>query len=147
MEQVVEVKILPIVIGALEIIPKSLEKHLNELNVEVKSFKCKPKFYLIVQESSRKSWSSKEKSIERPKDVKLKKNNVRGPRSPCRCSPAETLLWSRKKWSKEVIIVECYYRSYPLDECTQRMYRESLEWGSFGDATEQRICDQVRAIV
>ena len=57
--------ILPIVIGALEIIPKSLEKHLNELNVEVKSFKCKPKFYLIVQESSRKSWSSKEKSIER----------------------------------------------------------------------------------
>ena len=59
---------------------------------KLKSFKCKPKFYLIVQESSRKTWSPKEKSIERPKDVKLKKNNVRGPRSSCRCSPAETQL-------------------------------------------------------
>ena len=28
----------------------------------------------------------------------------------------------------------------------KRMYREWLERGPFGDATEQRICDQARAI-
>ena len=43
---------------------------------------------------------------------------------------------------------ECYYRSNPIDEngvplkgYRQRMYREWLERRTFGDATEQRICD------
>ena len=48
----------------------------------------------------------------------------------------------------------CYYRSNSIDEngaplkgYSQRMHREWLERGSFGDATEQRIFDQARAII
>ena len=61
----------------------------------------------------------------------------------------------RKKWSKvvNIVVMECYYRSNPIDEngvplkrYRQRTYREWLERGPFGDATEQRICDQARAI-
>ena len=46
------------------------------------------------------------------------------------------------------------YRRNPIDEngaplkgYSQRMHREWLERGSFGDATEQRIFDQARAII
>ena len=49
--------------------------------------------------------------------------------------------------------MECYYRWNPIDKngvplevCRQRMNREWLERGPFGDATEQRICDQARVI-
>ena len=50
--------------------------------------------------------------------------------------------------------MECYYRSNPIDEngvplkgYKQKMYREWLERGTFGDATEQKICDQAKAII
>ena len=84
-----------------------------------------------------------------------------GPRSPGRCSPAQQRrrgghhVTVRKKWSKEVniVIMECYYRSKPIDEngvplkrYRQRIYREWLKQGPFGDETEQRICDKARAI-
>ena len=49
--------------------------------------------------------------------------------------------------------MECYYRSnpndgngFPLTRYRQRMYMGLLEQGTFGDATEQRICNQARAI-
>ena len=48
----------------------------------------------------------------------------------------------------------CYYRSNSIDEngaplkgYSQRMHRQWLERGSFGDTTEQRIFDQARAII
>ena len=47
--------------------------------------------------------------------------------------------------------MECYYTSNPIDEngvplkgCRQIIYREWLERGHFGDATEQRIFDQAK---
>ena len=52
---------------------------------------------------------------------------------------------ARKKWSKgvNIVVMECYYRSNPIDEngvplkgYRQRMYRDWLERGPFGDATE-----------
>ena len=49
--------------------------------------------------------------------------------------------------------MECYWRLNPIDENgvplkghKERMYKGWLERGHFGDATEQRICDQARAI-
>ena len=46
------------------------------------------------------------------------------------------------------MVMECYYRANPIDEngvllkrYRQRMYRECLERGPFGDAAGQRICD------
>lgn len=60
----------------------------------------------------------------------------------------------RKKWTKEVniVVMECYYRSKPVDDngipikgYRQRMHKEWRERGPF-DVTEQRICDQARAI-
>ena len=66
------------------------------------------------------------------------------PRTPGRCSPAqqrgrgEHHVTARKKWSKEVniVIMECYYRSKPIDEngvplkrYRQRIYREWLKRG------------------
>ena len=49
--------------------------------------------------------------------------------------------------------MECYYRSNSIDEngvslkaYRQRMYKEWLEQGTFGDVTEQRIYDKARAI-
>ena len=49
--------------------------------------------------------------------------------------------------------MECYYRWNPIDKngvplkgYRQRMNREWLERGHFGDAAEQRICDQARVI-
>ena len=51
------------------------------------------------------------------------------------------------------MVMECYYRSNPIDEngvplkgYRQKMYKEWLEREPFGDATEQRICDQARAM-
>jgi len=48
--------------------------------------------------------------------------------------------------------MECYFRSKPLDEngvpikgYRQRMYKEWQERGFF-DVSEQRVCDQARAI-
>ena len=69
--------------------------------------------------------------------------------------PGRHHVTARKKWSKEVniVVMECYYRSNPINEngvplkgYRQRTYREWLERGPFGDATEQRICDHARAI-
>ena len=87
-----------------------------------------------------------------------------GPRSPARCFPVKQRglgchhVTARKKWSKEVNIVvkECCFRSSPIDEnvfllkgigkeCTWN--GRAREWfGPFCGATEQRICDQARAI-
>ena len=78
-----------------------------------------------------------------------------GPRSSGRCSPAQQRgpgrhhFTARKQWSKEldIVVMECYYRSNPIDNGVplkgyrQRIYREWLERGTFGDGTEQRICD------
>ena len=69
--------------------------------------------------------------------------------------PGRHPITARKKWSKEVniVVMECYFRSNPIDDngipikgYRQRMFREWLERGPFIDVTEQRICDQARAI-
>ena len=58
------------------------------------------------------------------------------------------------KWNKEVnkAVMECFYRSKPFDEegkpvrgYRQRMFREWRDRGLF-ESTEQRVCDQARAI-
>ena len=58
------------------------------------------------------------------------------------------------RWNKEVnkVVMECFYRSNPFNEegrpirgYRQRMFREWRVRGLF-DSTEQRICDQARAI-
>ena len=62
---------------------------------------------------------------------------------------------ARKKWPKKVniVVMECYYRSNPIDDngvplkgYKQRMYKKWFEQGASGNAIEQRICDQARAI-
>ena len=85
----------------------------------------------------------------------------KAPRSPSRCFPVQQQVpgrhhaTARKTWPKEVniVVMECYSRSNPIDDngvslkgYRQRMYRKWLEYGAFGDAIEQRICDQARAI-
>ena len=66
------------------------------------------------------------------------------------CQPATT----RMKWDKEVnkLVMECFLKSRPFDEIgkpirgyRQRMFREWRERGVF-EPTEQRVCDQARAI-
>ena len=61
---------------------------------------------------------------------------------------------ARMQWTKQVniVVMECYYRSRPVDEngvpirgYRRRMFREWRERGMF-DSTEQRISDQARAI-
>ena len=61
---------------------------------------------------------------------------------------------ARMKWNKEVNrrVMECFYRSKPFNEegkpirgYRQRMFREWRQRGMF-DSTEQRVCDQARAI-
>ena len=61
---------------------------------------------------------------------------------------------ARIKWRKEVnvVIIECYYLSKPVDEndrpirgYRQRMFKKWQERAMF-DPTEQRICDQARAM-
>ena len=58
------------------------------------------------------------------------------------------------KWNKKVnkAVMECFYRSKPFDEegkpvkrYRQRMFRERRDRGLF-ESTEQRVCDQARAI-
>ena len=61
---------------------------------------------------------------------------------------------ARMKWNKEVNrrVMECFYRSKPFNKegkpirgYRQRMFREWRQRGMF-DSTEQRVCDQARAI-
>ena len=68
--------------------------------------------------------------------------------------PGRQHATARVKWSKEVnkVVIECYLRSRPVNEngvpirgYRQRMFRVWQEIGLF-EATEQRICDQARAI-
>ena len=55
------------------------------------------------------------------------------------------------KWNKEVnkVVMECFYRGKPFDEAftgyRRRMFRECRDRGLF-ESTEQRVCDQARAI-
>ena len=93
-------------------------------------------------------------------------NGVNGTRplgegsSPSRCflvqqrEPGRHQVTARMKWNKEVnkAVMECFYRSKPFDEegksvrgCRQRMFREWRDRGLF-ESTEQRVCDQTRAI-
>ena len=93
-------------------------------------------------------------------------NGVNGTRplgegsSPGRCflvqqrEPGRHQVTARMKWNKEVnkVVIECFYRSKPFDEegkpvsgCRQRMFREWTNRGLF-ESTEQRVCDQARAI-
>ena len=80
--------------------------------------------------------------------------------SPGRCPvgeqrrPGRNPDTARMKWSKEVnkVVMECYLRSKPVNEngvpirgYRQRMFRVWQEIGLF-ESTEQRICDQARAI-
>ena len=68
--------------------------------------------------------------------------------------PARYTATVRMKWNKEVnnVVMECYYRGRPVDErgVPIRGYRKRLfcEWKERGlfESTEQRICDQARAI-
>ena len=79
---------------------------------------------------------------------------------PGRCTPVRQRgpgrypATVRTKWSKELnkTVMECFYRSNPIDsdgkpirKYRQRMMREWKEHGMF-DTTEQRLCDQARAI-
>ena len=80
--------------------------------------------------------------------------------SPGRCpsvrqrGPGRHPATVRTKWSKEInkLVMECFYRSKPFDidgkpirGYRQRMMHEWRERGRF-DITEQRLCDQARAI-
>ena len=80
--------------------------------------------------------------------------------SPGRCflvqqrEPGRHQVTARMKWNKEVnkVVMECFYRSKPFDEegkpvrgYRQRMFREWRDRGLF-ESTEQRVCDQARAI-
>ena len=79
---------------------------------------------------------------------------------PGRCSPAQQLgpgrhlATARMRWNKEVnkVVMECFYRSKPFDEqgkpirgYRQRMFREWRDRGML-ESTEQRVCDQARAV-
>ena len=87
-------------------------------------------------------------------------NGVNGTRplgegsSPSRCFLVQHQVTARMKWNKEVnkIMMECFYRSKlfdeegkPAREYRQRMFRECRDRGLF-ESTEQRVCDQARAI-
>ena len=93
-------------------------------------------------------------------------NGVNGTRplgegsSPGRCflvqqpEPGRHQVTVRMKWNKEVnkAVMECFYRSKPFDEeeksvrgIRQRMFREWRARRLF-ESTEQRVCDQARAI-
>ena len=80
--------------------------------------------------------------------------------SPGRCFLVQQLesgrhqVTARMKWNKEVnkVVMECFYRSKPFDEegnpargYRERMFREWRDRGLF-ESTEQRVCDQARAI-
>ena len=93
-------------------------------------------------------------------------NDVNGVGTSCegtssgRCSlgeqrgPGRYPMTARMRWSKEVnkAVMECFYRSKPSDEegrpirgYRQRMFRQWRLRGMF-ECTEQRACDQARAI-
>ena len=93
-------------------------------------------------------------------------NNVNGTRplgegsSPGTCflvqrrEPGRHQVTARMKWNKEVnkAVIECFYRSKLFDEegkpvrrYRKRMFREWRDRGLF-ESTEQRVCDQARAI-
>ena len=97
---------------------------------------------------------------------KFENNIVNGTRllgevsSPGRCflvqqrEPGRHQVTARMKWNKEVnrVVMECFYRNKPFDEegksvrgYRQRMFREWRHRGLF-QSTEQRVCDQARAI-
>ena len=68
--------------------------------------------------------------------------------------PGRHQVTARIKWNKEVnkVVMECFYRSKPFDEegkpvrgYRQRMFREWRDRRLF-ESTEQRVCDQARAI-
>ena len=68
--------------------------------------------------------------------------------------PGRHQVTARMKWNKEVnrVVMECFYRNKPFDEegksvrgYRQRMFREWRHRGLF-QSTEQRVCDQARAI-
>ena len=96
----------------------------------------------------------------------ISNNDVNGAGTSCegsssgRCSPGEQRgpgrypTTARMRWNKQVnkVAMECFYRSNPFNEegrpirgYRQRMFREWRVRGTF-DSTEQRICDQARAI-
>ena len=58
----------------------------------------------------------------------------------------------RTKWSKNVnkIVINCFFRSKPFDDDGKliRGYRQQMmqEWKEFFEITEQRLCEQARAI-
>ena len=68
--------------------------------------------------------------------------------------PGRHQVNTRMKWNKEVnkVVMKCFYRSKPFDEEGKpvRGYRQSMfrEWRDRGlfESTEQRVCDQARAI-
>ena len=68
--------------------------------------------------------------------------------------PGHHQVTARMKWNMEVnkVVMECFYRNKPFDEegkpdrgYRQRMFREWRGRGLF-ESTEQRVCDQARAI-
>ena len=68
--------------------------------------------------------------------------------------PGRHQVTARMKWNKEVdkVVMERFERSKPFDEegkpvrgYRQRMFREWRDRGLF-ESTEQRVCDQARAI-
>ena len=96
----------------------------------------------------------------------FEKNGVNGTGTPCegpspgRCSlaqqrgPGRHPATARVKCNKEVnkVVMKCFYRSKPFDEerkpirrYRKRMFREWRERRMF-ESTEQRVCDQARAI-
>ena len=68
--------------------------------------------------------------------------------------PGRHQVPARMKWNKGVskVVMECFYRGKPFDEegkpvrkYRQRMFKESRDRGLL-ESTEQRVCDQARAI-
>ena len=68
--------------------------------------------------------------------------------------PGRHQVTARMIWNKEVnkVVMECFYRSKPFDKegkavrgYRQIMFREWRDRGFF-ESTEQRVCDQARAI-
>ena len=75
--------------------------------------------------------------------------SVREQRRPCRHPATATMMWSK---DVKKVVMECYLKSKPVNEdgvpirgYRQRMFRVWQEIGLF-EATEQRPCDQLRAI-
>ena len=85
----------------------------------------------------------------------IRNNPNTGPEAGTAARTWSSSCYCYKNWPKEVniVVMECYYRSKPIDDngvplkgYQQRMYRKWLQQGASGNAIEQRICDQARAI-